>query len=170
MDHYLGVSATTMLADLEKRYGITLPRNFAATLREEIRLAFEAELRAMDGVEAAIRILPLRMCVASSSDPERIRRSLALVGLLKYFEPNIFSTTFLFAAAQMDTRPERCLVVEDSAAGVQAAIAAGMAALAFTGGEHHRPHRFAALQSSGALETFDEMRRLPALVMKYTEC
>jgi HAD superfamily hydrolase (TIGR01509 family) len=178
MDHYLGVSATTMLSDLEQRYGIRLPGHFAATLRDRIRVAFEAELKAMDGVENAINMLPLRKCVASSSDPERIRRSLTKVGLLKYFEPNIFSTTqvsrgkpepdlFLFAATQMNTRPEHCLVVEDSLAGLQAALAAGMPALGFTGGERCRPNRSAALQKSGALETFNEMRSLPQLVIKY---
>lgn len=37
---------------------------------------------------------------------------------------------FLYAAEQMDVPPEYCLVVEDAASGVEAAQAAGMAALA----------------------------------------
>jgi beta-phosphoglucomutase-like phosphatase (HAD superfamily) len=89
MDRYLGVSATTMLNDIEERYGTRLPHDFAATLRERIRVAFAASLKAMDGVEMAIESLPFRKCVASSSDPERIRRSLTQVGLLQYFEPHI---------------------------------------------------------------------------------
>jgi beta-phosphoglucomutase len=37
---------------------------------------------------------------------------------------------FLYAAERLETPPARCLVVEDAAAGIQAALAAGMAALA----------------------------------------
>jgi beta-phosphoglucomutase-like phosphatase (HAD superfamily) len=70
----------------------------------------------------------------------------------------------------MNTHPKDCLVVEDSVAGVQAASAAGMAALAFTGDEHTRPHRSIALARSGALETFDKMENLPTLLEKHMKC
>ncbi|GAA3223867.1 hypothetical protein GCM10020256_32340 [Streptomyces thermocoprophilus] len=39
---------------------------------------------------------------------------------------------FLYAAEKMGVAPERCVVVEDSPLGVQAAVAAGMDVLGFT--------------------------------------
>ena len=45
---------------------------------------------------------------------------------------------FLFAAQRMQAAPDACLVIEDSVAGVQAAVAAGMRVIGFTGGSHCR--------------------------------
>ena len=100
-----------------------------------------------------------------------MRHTLGLVGLLPYFEPYIFSAVqvprgkpapdlFLFASAQMEVSPVDCLVVEDSEAGVKAAIAAGMRALGFTGGGHCGPGHASRLREAGASEVFDDMRNL----------
>ena len=43
---------------------------------------------------------------------------------------------FLFAASQMGFSPGDCIVIEDSAAGIEAAIAAGMHVVGFLGGSH----------------------------------
>jgi beta-phosphoglucomutase-like phosphatase (HAD superfamily) len=95
--------------------------------------------------------------------------------LLGHFEPNIFSATmvargkpapdlFLYAAARMGVEPERCLVVEDSIAGVKAAVAAGMAVAGFCGGSHCAPEHDALLRGYGAATTFHDMHALPAVV------
>lgn len=172
---YVGISTATMLADIAARYGVALPEGFAATLQARVLDAFERELATIPGVEAAIDALPHRLCVASSSTPERLRHALALTGLLARFDPHIFSAVqvargkpapdlFLFAAERMGVRPERCLVVEDSIAGVRAARAAGMAVLGFTGGGHCGPGHGARLAEAGAAVIFSEMARLPALL------
>ncbi|MEC7398114.1 MAG: HAD-IA family hydrolase, partial [Pseudomonadota bacterium] len=43
---------------------------------------------------------------------------------------------FLFAACALGISPADCIVVEDSAKGIRAAVAAGMRAVGFTGGGH----------------------------------
>jgi HAD superfamily hydrolase (TIGR01509 family) len=43
------------------------------------------------------------------------------------------SDLFLYAAQQLTTAPDRCLVIEDSPAGIDAALAAGMTAIGFCG-------------------------------------
>jgi beta-phosphoglucomutase-like phosphatase (HAD superfamily) len=82
--------------------------------------------------------------------PAQIRHKLELTGLLTYFGDNLFSATmvargkpapdlFLYAAEQLSAAPTRCLVIEDSAAGIDAAIAARMTAIGFSGGSHCGP-------------------------------
>jgi HAD superfamily hydrolase (TIGR01509 family) len=177
MDRYLGISAAAMCADIEQRLGCTLPVDFAETLRLRVAAAFETGLAPMPGVEAALAALPQRRCVASSSAPERLRHSLSLTGLLRSFEPHVFSATqvargkpapdlFLFAAASMQVTPAACVVIEDSVPGVQAAVAAGMRAIGFTGGGHCRPGHAERLRAAGAAAVTDAMAALPELVAR----
>jgi beta-phosphoglucomutase-like phosphatase (HAD superfamily) len=71
---------------------------------------------------------------------------------------------FLYAAQRLATEPERCLVIEDSPAGIDAAIAAGMTAIGFCGGSHCRPEHGARLQARGAALVIADMRELlPAM-------
>jgi HAD superfamily hydrolase (TIGR01509 family) len=176
MDRYLGISAAAMCADIEQHLGCVLPARFAETLRLRVAAAFETELVAMPGVEIVLANLPQRRCVASSSAPERLRHSLSLTGLLRWFDPYVFSSTqvargkpapdlFLFAAASLQTVPAMCVVVEDSVPGVQAAAAAGMRVIGFAGGSHCRPGHADRLRAAGAAAITDDMRRLPALLL-----
>jgi beta-phosphoglucomutase-like phosphatase (HAD superfamily) len=112
-------------------------------------------------------------CVASSSQPERIRLALQVTGLLDHFEPHIFSATmvdrgkpapdiFLHAAACMGVEPDSALVIEDSPAGVEAARRAGMRAFGFTGGSHVVGTAHGeGLLAAGAELIFDDMGSLP---------
>jgi HAD superfamily hydrolase (TIGR01509 family) len=176
MERYLGISAAAMCADLERRHGCQLPPDFAETLRLRTAAAFEAELAPIAGVEAVLTALPQLRCVASGSAPARLRHSLSLTGLLRYFEPNLFSAAqvargkpspdlFLFAAATMQVKPPSCLVIEDSPAGVQAAVAAGMRAIGFTGGSHCRPGHADRLRAAGADEVVSTMADVAELLL-----
>ena len=175
LDRYVGISLAGMLADLAQRFGRTLPADLADTLRRRTLAAFDTELTAIPGVADVLATIRPPVCVASSSEPARIRHSLALVGLRQHFEPHIFSASqvasgkpapdlFLFAADRMAAPPDRCLVIEDSIAGVQAARAAGMRVFGFTGGSHCRPGHGDRLRASGAALVFAEMSRLPGLL------
>ncbi len=160
--------------DLERLHGPRLPADFAETLRLRVAAAFETELAAIDCVAAAIDAVPGLRCVASSSTPERLRHSLKLTGLWDRFAPNVFSATqvargkpapdlFLFAAASMGADPSACLVIEDSVPGVQAAVAAGMRVVGFTGGGHCRPGHAGWLLAAGADAVAASMSQVPAL-------
>jgi HAD superfamily hydrolase (TIGR01509 family) len=174
IERYTGISMAGMLADLELRYGRTLP-GFADRHGRRLRILFEAGLRAIPGVTAMLDSLHSRICVASSGTPERLRHALSLVGLFERFNPDIFSATmvahgkpapdlFLHAADRMGVRPERCVVVEDSVPGVAAAVEAGMTAIGFTGGGHCPPGPDSRLAKEGAALVIDRMAQLvPAL-------
>jgi HAD superfamily hydrolase (TIGR01509 family) len=175
MQRYLGISASAMCADIEQRFGQALPADFAETLRLRVAAAFEAELAPIPGVEAVLASLPQRRCVASGSAPERLLHSLSLTRLLHWFEPHVFSAAqvargkpapdlFLFAAAAMQAAPANCIVVEDSPAGVQAAVAAGMRTIGFIGGTHCRAGHTERLIAAGAHEVVGRMSCLPPLL------
>jgi HAD superfamily hydrolase (TIGR01509 family) len=175
---FLGRSLSNLVNVLHSDFGIAADAAFLDSMRRDLYARFETDLLPVSGVAEALAVLPFRRCVASSSQPERIRLSLKLTGLLSFFEPNIFSATmvdngkpapdlFLHAAQQMATDPAHCIVIEDSPAGILAAKRAGMTVFAFVGGSHadreEYRHEVAALSPN---VTFDAMSDLLHLVRK----
>jgi beta-phosphoglucomutase-like phosphatase (HAD superfamily) len=101
--------------------------------------------------------------------------SLETTGLLRFFEPHLFSATelargkpapdlFLYVAKRMGVEPQDCIVVEDSPAGVTAATAAGMVPIGFVGGSHSGRDLGAQLTASGARAVIADMRTLKGVV------
>ena len=146
---FLGRSYPVVMREVRETFGITLPDHFEAAYRARLLAAFERDLKIMPGIRAVLAQLGVRACVATSSSPERVAKSLNLVGLQDTFGARVFTATmvahgkpapdlFLFTAARMGADPARCLVVEDSLNGVRAGLAAGMQVWRFTGGSHLR--------------------------------
>lgn len=178
---FLGRSVKSIVADLAAANGLAVTEIHLETMRERLYARFRSELKPVGGIAETLAMLDRPFCVASSSQPERIRLSLGVTGLLDRFEPNIFSSTmvergkpapdlFLHAARSMGVAPSRCVVVEDSPAGIAAARGAGMQVAAFTGGSHAAP---AGLESTvAALEpdaVFASMRDLPSVLTRLEE-
>ena len=152
LTRYLGRPASTVIDDFTRLARRPLPPGFVDDWRAELFEAFARDLVPMPGAREAVealRLSAIAYCLASSSDEERIEVALRKAGLFDFFEGRIFSTTmvergkpapdlFLLAAATRGVAPGRCVVVEDSVAGVVAARAAGMTAVAFTAGSHYR--------------------------------
>jgi beta-phosphoglucomutase-like phosphatase (HAD superfamily) len=58
------------------------------------------------------------------------------------------------------------LVIEDSPAGISAAVSAAMMAIGLCGGSHCSPEHGAALHACGAVMVIDDMRQLPVAIAK----
>lgn len=172
---YTGISIRATIAMVEADWGRKLPADFEERVRANDLAVFARELKAVPGVAVALGRIPTPKCVASSGAPEKIRHSLTVTGLIDFFAPHLFSAhmvkhgkpapdLFLFAAAAMGAKPERCMVIEDSAAGVAAAKAAGIPVLGFAGGGHAGDGYAAMLQAAGADRVFERMADLPGLL------
>lgn len=144
---FLGRSLATMRQVMDEDYGFHTGPEFLETLRLDLYDLFKTDLQPIPGIAETLDALKLPRCVASSSQPERIRLSLSITGLIDRLAPHIFSASmvkngkpapdlFLHAAEQMGVAASNCIVIEDSPAGIEAAQRAGMAVFAFAGGSH----------------------------------
>ncbi|MGW7056486.1 HAD family hydrolase [Streptomyces sp. NPDC054887] len=169
---YMG-SAVHRIHDLVlERTGQRLPEDFDKTLHARIFAAFERELKPVAGAEELLGRLVadgVSYCLASSGSHERIRVGHLVTGLDEWFEDSwIFSSQdvgrgkpapdlFLHAAERMGVPAERCVVVEDSPLGVEAARAAGMDVYGFTA-------MTSADRLAGAKGCFSDLGELPELL------
>ena len=175
-ERFLGLRLDSVVRRVEAELGAPAPKAFADDLSRDILSAFARDLKGVEGVRQAVEGLRARVCVASSSAPERLRLALRVTGYEALFAPNIFSAAdvahgkpspdlFLFAARAMGAAPRDCLVIEDSVAGVAAARAADMTVFGFVGASHFSPaDEGADLTAAGAELIFRDMARLPELV------
>ncbi|MFJ9814260.1 HAD family hydrolase [Streptomyces sp. NPDC101151] len=170
---YMGSAMHRIHELVLERTGERLPADFDDVFHARVFAAFERELKPVAGVGDVLEKLAadgVPYCVASSGSHERIRVGHRTTGLDRWFaEEKVFSSQdvgrgkpapdlFLYAAERMGVAPERCVVVEDSPLGVQAAVAAGMDVYGFTA-------MTPAARLTGANQLFSAMGELADLLV-----
>ncbi len=173
---FLGRSLNAVCQVLRREHRIHIDAAALERMRGRLYTAIRQELRPVPGIAEVLRKLGRPLCVASSSQLERIGLALEVTGLASFFNGNVFSASmvargkpapdlFLHAAREMQVAPADCIVVEDSPAGITAALDAGMGVFGFTGGSHAQSasHR-QRLEALGPRLVFGDMRVLPDLV------
>lgn len=165
-EHFAGMTHHAIKAAVEEELGRKLADDFLDKLSQAFTDLADAEMTPVAGVEEMLDLVEGPRCICSNSNSDYLQRYLSDVGLYERFAPYIFSAAevgskaakpdpnvFQFAAAQFNVDPDRCLVVEDSASGVEAAVAAGMTVIGFVGADHSWPGHAEVLMNAGALTT-----------------
>jgi HAD superfamily hydrolase (TIGR01509 family) len=174
--YFTGRRPGDVFAEIEAATGQPLPARFASSVALSTMRRLKAELRATPHATHALSWLRGPKCVASSSPPERVRLSLEITGLSRYFGDNVFSASdvaagkpapdlFLHAAGSVGVAAGDCIVVEDSPAGVGAAVSAGMKVIGFVGGTHAECDLGPLLTRAGAHAIVTDMRALKSAVI-----
>ncbi|MDR5778507.1 HAD family hydrolase [Caballeronia sp. LZ065] len=170
-----GQQTSRFLAQLEGRFGILMPPGFVDTIEARVAVELARSVGPIAGVRAALEGCGLPVAVVSNSRLERVRASVRRAGLEEIVGPRVFSAqqverpkpypdVYLLAARTLDVDPARCLVVEDSVAGLTAARAAGMKTIAFVGASHIPSGYAQVLRETGITRIMEHMDELPALV------
>jgi HAD superfamily hydrolase (TIGR01509 family) len=164
---YQGLLLSEVLERAELRLGRELPEGWLVSYEREREAVFRRELEAMRGAAAAVeavRAAGVGVCVASQGKLSKTRLSLELTGLCGLFaEEALFSAEsvprgkphpdlFLHAAATMLAQPDACVVVEDTALGVTAAVAASMRVLGYAADGDERKLRDAGAEIVRSLD------------------
>lgn len=178
-DLFQGRSAAQCIALIGQWLGATGAAAFWHQMQAETLVALRA-VRPVNGVETVLRWLAeidMPCCVASAGDYQKMAVTLGGSGLREAFNLRCFSAVdvahskpapdlFLLAAERMGVVPHHCLVVEDSALGVEAALAAGMAVAWY---RTETGPALPALWRTEGVQCFSAMAQLPAIIQQWQE-
>lgn len=169
--HWVGATVTNICLSIQMETGREVPADLISRYIKRVADLQATNLKPVDGASELVAAARQKfaICVASNGERENVLTSLSLTGLMHDFttdtvftkkqvkNPKPYPDLFLYAATQMGAAPERCLVIEDSAAGVQAGVAAGMTTWGFTGSAHDPAKQAKTLKSAGAHLVFDRL-------------
>jgi HAD superfamily hydrolase (TIGR01509 family) len=168
---FLGRAIPDMVPVIEQQVG-QLPGAWAGELSALIARRMREHTPPMPGAAKAVQAVVaagLPIACASNSGRDELAAKLAGLGLAPLFAGRVFSwqdvprpkpapDMYLAAAAACGADPRDCVVVEDSALGARAGVAAGCRVLGFA---HETP---AALLRQEGAEPFASMDDLPRLL------
>jgi len=172
--YFSGRSMASVQKEIEETTEVRLGADFVDRWNAGLPDLFAHGVEAIPYVREfieAVRAAGIPYCVATSARISKMHITLGQTGLLPLFEHAMFSSTmvgrgkpfpdlFLHAAKTMGFAPADCIVIEDSVAGTQAGIAAGMRVYSYHGDPYSERDRLA--EAGGIL--FDDMRNLADLV------
>jgi HAD superfamily hydrolase (TIGR01509 family) len=167
---FIGKAVRDERQRIERETGRPLTEDWMRAFYARRDQRLRAELKAMDGalqaVIAAHTHTAGRIACASGADRPKVVMQIGMAGMAPYFEDRIFSghdqarskpapDVYLAAAAHVGVEPSRCLVIEDTATGVQAGLTAGATVWGYCPAGHGRA--FAGLPVARVLRHMDEL-------------
>jgi HAD superfamily hydrolase (TIGR01509 family) len=134
-----GVPIAGVVDAINRRDGYSIPAAAFSARYDELYFEMLPTLQAVPEVLAEIHSThgDIPFAVVSGSTRESVTKSLTALGILDLFDTLVCAgdyahgkpapDPFLLAALRLGVAPEKCLVFEDAEAGIQSAMAAGMA-------------------------------------------
>ena len=142
-NYLLGMSDKTKREVLDK-LGLHTTDDFWIKNKElDYQAMYEKGFDLTDGVQDILN-LNIKQCIATGGLKEKTAIKIKIVGLSDYFTPDKVFTAdmvqkgkpepdlFLLAAQKSGVKPQDCIVIEDSVAGLKAALKAQMMPICFT--------------------------------------
>ncbi len=169
--HWVGMTVSNILLMIQMETGRSPPDDIVPRYIKRVNEMQHTALRPVEGAADLVKTAgkKFKICVASNGERSNVLQSLEMTGLMAHFTPETVFTKiqvknpkpypdlFLYAASRMGAEPERCLVIEDSTAGVRAGVAAGMTTYGFTGSSHDPARQEEALKAAGATAVFSRL-------------
>ncbi len=132
-----GKTLDAVIYGMKEMSGKEIPPEWLSKLVKKVSDSYKKDLIPMEGIKTVLENLTIPVCVASNGLPKHVEGSLTITDLIDYFGNNIFTASdvgipkpapdlFLYAAEKMKFRPDECVVIEDSIAGVTAAVNANI--------------------------------------------
>uniref|UniRef100_UPI001C40587B 6-phosphogluconate phosphatase n=1 Tax=Escherichia coli TaxID=562 RepID=UPI001C40587B len=149
--------------------GVPVFQSDASTVdRADVARLFDTELEDIAGANELLASINVPMCVVSNGPVSKMQHSLGKLNMLHYFPEKLFSgydiqrwkpdpALMFHAAKAMNVNVENCILVDDSSAGAQSGIDAGMEVFYFCADPHNKPI------VHPKVTTFTELSQLPAL-------
>lgn len=168
-EKYKGVKLYDIIADVCAEHQLNASvEELEPAYRQEVARLFDEQLQPITGAKALLAQIAVPMCVVSNGTVPKMQHSLGLTGMLDYFDDRLYSGYAIsswkpdpalmhYAAKQMATPIEQCILVDDSEAGAKAGIAAGMPVFYFCADAHNKP------LDHPLVTPFDDMAQLPEL-------
>lgn len=151
-----------VLVLLEARMGGEIPESLISQQYKRLSRRVILEVAMMPGVAPFLSMTAnVPRAIAASSEPIWISQTLARFGLDEHFAGQVYTTATLahdkpdpeiyaVVARALDIEPRRLIAIEDHAAGVAAAAAAGVPVIGFAAGAHILPGDAEAMRAAGA--------------------
>ncbi len=166
---FKGVKLYEIIDIINQEHGTQLQReDLEPNYRAEVARLFESELTAIPGAQELVERVSVPMCIVSNGPVSKMEHSLGNTGMLAHFTGKLFSgydiqcwkpepDIMFHAAANMGVDVTRAILVDDSRAGAEAGIAAGMQVYYFCADDHNPPITHPNVTS------FTSLSELPAL-------
>jgi HAD superfamily hydrolase (TIGR01509 family) len=175
MQRFVGHTVKSQRAEIESHTGVPLTDAWMDDFYLRRNVQLQAQIAAIDGAQAAVAHAHAwcdgRVAVASGADRHKVEMMLKKLGMHTFFDGRIFSghevprskphpDVYLAAMAHLGVPAQQCLVIEDSAVGVTAGVAAQAQVWAYA----PPGAATAPLVQAGAVRTFEHMQQLCRLL------
>ncbi|MFD0915929.1 HAD family hydrolase [Pseudahrensia aquimaris] len=174
---FAGTSSGFVKQTMEEESGRAFPDDYAAKVETKMNEKLWREAKAVEGAHELLDVLDYPRCICSNAGLDKLKIELSRAELWDRFRPYVFSSKdsgdfeqkpapdiFLHAAKEFEVEPEQCMVLEDSAAGVAGAKAAGMRVIGFVGASHVLPGHADKLTEAGAETVVSRLADVPKTI------